>query len=85
MRLIDADALVARMATVYTDTDLRAHYTEVMRAIMDQPTVDAVPVVRCKDCKWYCQRTGCCNRNAGIWTDDDFCSYAEWRGYDAVN
>lgn len=52
MRLIDADALMKRMATVYTDTDLRAHYNEIMRAIREQLTVDAVPVVRCKDCKW---------------------------------
>lgn len=50
MRLIDVDALLARMATVYHDTDLRAHYTEVMRAIMDTPTVHSAmtqPV-------WYC-------------------------------
>ena len=52
MRLIDKDALVARMATVYTDTDLRAHYNEIMRAIMDTPMVDAVQVVRCKDCRY---------------------------------
>ena len=72
MRLIDADKLVERMATVYTDTDLRARYTEIMRAIMEQPTVDAVPVMRCSECRycfdedretpydgeswWYCER-----------------------------
>ena len=53
MRLIDMDALIERMATVYTDTDQRAHYTEIMRAIREQPTVDAVPVVRCCECKWH--------------------------------
>lgn len=53
MRLIDVDALIERMATVYTDTDMRAHYDEIMRAIREQPTVDAVPVVRCKDCRYW--------------------------------
>ena len=50
MRMIYVDALTARMATVYTDTDRRAHYDEIMRAIMEQPTVD---VVRCKDCRYW--------------------------------
>ena len=79
MRLIDADALEERMATVYTDTDLRARYSEIMRVIREQPTVDAVPVVRCKDCKW---RTG-----AAFWTpckympttDDWYCGFGERR------
>ena len=39
-------------------------------------------VVRCKDCKWYCPDTGFCNRNAGLWTDDDYCSYALWRQHE---
>lgn len=49
-------------------------------SVLDDVLKTASNLVRCKDCKWYCPRTGCCNRNAGIWTDDDFCSYAEWRG-----
>lgn len=42
-------------------------------------------VVRCKDCKWYRQDIGWCNRNAGTWAADDYCTHAEWRGYDAVD
>lgn len=80
MRLIDADTLVAAYDTAHDGPPGKAR-----ALILNAPTVDAVPVVRCKDCKWYCQRTGCCNRNAGIWTDDDFCSYAEWRGYNATD
>lgn len=45
------------------------------------PAIDAVPVVRCKDCKWYGSKTECCYRNVGTWAADDYCSHAEWRGY----
>jgi len=53
MRLIDADALPR-----YTGYALSAD--EVAEAVENAPTIDAVPVVRCKDCKywdsvsWYC-------------------------------
>lgn len=44
------------------------------------PTVDAVPVVRCKECKW----TGgdfVCYRGVMVQhKPEDFCSYGERRG-----
>ena len=43
MRLIDADAFLERMS--HTD-----RFFGVVYDINDAPTVDAVPVVRCKDC-----------------------------------
>ena len=47
MRLIDADALMkealAEGAYGYVDA----------KQIADAPTVDAAPVVRCKDCKYF--------------------------------
>lgn len=46
MRLIDADALPE-----YTGYALSAN--EVAMAVEDAPTIDAVEVVRCRDCKWY--------------------------------
>lgn len=46
MRLIDADALPK-----YTGYALSAD--EVAKAVEVAPTIDAVPVVRCKDCKWW--------------------------------
>lgn len=61
MRLIDADALRAEMyhEAFETDTDLQKwdsgcwiRYRMFENAIDSAPTVDAVPVVRCKDCKW---------------------------------
>ena len=59
MRLIDADRLKAEIMgwCVVTD-DLfgmgKYHEREiVLQAIEESPTIDAVPVVRCKDCKHY--------------------------------
>ena len=41
-----------------------------------EPTVDAVPVIRCKDCLWH-YGTICRRNNTMFWNDDGFCSYAE--------
>lgn len=77
MRLIDADALPK-----YTGYALSAD--EVAMAVENAPTIDAVPVVRCKDCRWWTEWSnggiGSCSRFALDWlgTDaDDFCSFAE--------
>lgn len=59
-RLIDADALRASMYhdAFETDTDLQKwdngcwiRYKMFENHIEDAPTIDAEPVVRCKDCK----------------------------------
>lgn len=63
MRLIDADALKDMMLQAYNDAlpefDMpwkkkMAHSVTLsfMADIDEAPTVDAVPVVRCKDCKY---------------------------------
>lgn len=46
MRLIDADALKIEIACLHGSD----HHT--IRYLNNAPTVDAVPVVRCKDCTW---------------------------------
>lgn len=65
-------------------------------ALQDTPTVDAVEVVRCKDCKYYnlsellgpnkfCFRLKHPTENRVIgynFAPDDFCSYGERRDYD---
>ena len=89
MRLIDADALIEKSlkdANCYMDNDDIKHgYHNVQCLIYDAPTIDAVPVVRCKDCKcWteWANGTGSCNRFTLDWigTDaDDFCSMGERR------
>ena len=82
-RLIDADATKRRVADTFFDTLIPC----VNRALDDSPTVDAVPVVRCKDCKHY--KTGVCLKiyydglaSRYAWQErkpDDFCSYGEKR------
>ena len=69
MRLIDADAL----------GELVSHGVVHYEDIMEQPTVDAVLVVRCKDCKYYGVGyfAKCPVRN--VRSPDDFCSWAERR------
>ena len=53
-----------------------------------QPTVDAVEVVRCKDCKYYLQSNEKCElvdtrlrfyETDKTWTGDCFCSWGERR------
>ena len=51
------------------------------------PTVDAVPVVRCKDCKWLYDEMDdyCCRSHRGLVRicENSFCSYGERKdGYE---
>ena len=77
MRLIDADALIKEALT-----EGAYGYVDALQ-IAIAPTVDAVPVVRCKDCKYRFKnnghsRDGCPIIDANIWMDgDDFCSHGE--------
>ena len=45
--------------------------------VLDAPTVDAVEVVRCKDCKHKDGMPGQTNIVCWQMHDDDFCSYGE--------
>lgn len=60
------------------------HLTNYATLILrEAPTVDAVEVVRCRDCKYWGSGKYCesyCNRYGNMMTDinpDDFCSYGE--------
>ena len=46
MRLIDADSLMYE-----ANSDGAYGYVDA-KQISEAPTIDAVPVVRCEDCKW---------------------------------
>ena len=80
-RLIDANALrVHRGINVGANLGgLRAIVLE--KDIRNAPTVDAVEVVRCKDCKHYyysAYAMRCvCDFDNKEWDKDDFCSYGE--------
>ena len=74
MRLIDASELLKHK----TDHDMISTHL-----IYNAPTIDAVPVIRCKDCKWFVHDDDCygdCSNEGGakdfVYTND-FCSRAE--------
>lgn len=74
----------------------QSEWEEIEEAIDAAPTADVVPVVRCKDCKWFV------DNNGGEWygckmfqvvritpedapKPDDFCSYGERKDGGADN
>jgi hypothetical protein len=78
VRLIDADALDAEMYHKSFEVDdgrnvwnsgLWIRYKIFEEALRDAPTVDAVPVIRCRDCKWYEEDIGC---DWGVCFHDDW-------------
>lgn len=84
MRLIDADALIADSCRDCPEEIRKLCKTEPacadMKFLFGAPTVDAVPVVRCKDCK-YTGGDFVCYRGVMVQhKPEDFCSYGERRG-----
>jgi hypothetical protein len=85
VRLIDADAFT--IIKVHTKAGGKTVLAEVMQKVLDTaPTVDAVPVIRCKDCKWYgrvdkrrfYRGADCLQGHLNtIVPDRDYCSMAE--------
>lgn len=78
MRLIDADKI--RYRDMSDGRVPAGVWYTFMDDIQKQPTVDAIPVIRCKDCKWYEmgeEETYC--RELGIFNTDytSYCSYAK--------
>ena len=74
----------------------QSEWEEIEEAINTAPAADVVPVVRCKDCKWFV------DNNGGEWygckmfqvvritpedapKPDDFCSYGERKDGGADN
>lgn len=96
-RYIDADALQKLFNEVSTSLLCRRELTKdtehmvrafimVTEMIQDAPTVDAVQVVRCRDCQWYGNERACPLAASGLSAnriklpkEDDFCSYGERR------
>lgn len=50
--LIDRQALKDKLKR-WDECDPYEFVEIALRAVDDAPTIDAVPVVRCKECKWY--------------------------------
>lgn len=88
MRLIDADRLIEELNEMQVEGDeLYKGLGKAKLIVCYQPTVDAVPVVRCKDCKWaedtrpvggiYCNHPD--GRNTIYCLPNDFCNCGEKR------
>ena len=86
MRPIDADRLIDEFEDTVGNHIAR---TRLKLQVQNQPTIDAVEVVRCKDCvHWvkdgndsfgyamFCE-ADCSLGGQGIKKPDDFCSYGE--------
>lgn len=82
MRLIDADALLSKGPFVVRMNDFGEYFVTV-EEINKMPTVDAVQVVRCRDCK-HTKDDGCGAIYCKIWDkwempEDFFCADGERR------
>ena len=88
MRLIDADALL--MFDTWTWFDEWGNFTPAGDIVNTAPTIDAEPVVRCKDCKYFelnhedieykpCNGIEWCNNWCGGTTAGGYCCEAERR------
>ena len=86
MRLIDADALKDKCYITINGVTIGRNNYVMFHEIDDAPTIDAVQVVRCKDCRhgWYdddieyyvCRHPKGLNEELyGV----DFCSYGKRR------
>lgn len=80
MRVIDAEALKSYMDECSKESKFRVYYGYAESFIDDAPTIDAVPVVRCRECKYRDGTPGQPNILCGQMHEDDFCSYGERKG-----
>ena len=91
MRLCDLDEIKIQVKRQYEDChgysgNKKAIYREAILAVRSilhsAKAIDAVPVVRCRECKhydgkWMCKISGVPSRKP-----NDFCSYGEKEGAD---
>ena len=86
-RLIDLDRLIRSLKAMASEYDAVSLHG-IINSLKEWPAVDAVEVVRCKDCKYYDNSEGIywCELNSkffpgGIdwhgFPEDGFCSYGE--------
>ena len=79
-RFIDANAADVNEIPCYHDDYCTTE--DVQHWLNEQPTVDAVEVVRCKDCEHYQEETVSCPYSVINRYPNDFCSYGKKRDGD---
>lgn len=84
MRLVDADAILKadensdKALVLGSGKSLEIAYALLKKKVADAPTVDAVVVTRCKDCRSYNKpKTGWCEVHLDREHPNDYCSYGE--------
>lgn len=82
MKLIDGDKLISTL--VWGHYGLGNHLQIVQKAVDDMRGEDAVPIIRCKDCRYCVEKKSTAIKKHCIWwyrsvDDDDYCSRAERR------
>lgn len=91
MRIIDADALQNLLLPVAIGLEkeygsLGGAVSGVMQHVDNAPTVDAVQVVRCRECEHYDAETQWCDIHSHfVMPDGEFCTpaeSAEWKMFD---
>ena len=67
-RLVYADALIDHFEWLQSQvsTERAIELKDHIQRIKDAPTVDAVEVVRCKDCKHWHEETGWCDHHSNF-------------------
>ncbi len=90
--LVEPRDKAVSMGKPFSDDEVYAYrlgWNDAIDSIMEYaPTVDAVEVVRCKDCKYYLNSNEKCGlidtrlhfyETDKTWTEDCFCSWGERR------
>lgn len=84
MRLVDVDEILKanensdKALVLGSGKSLEIAYALLKKKVADAPTVDAVVVTRCKNCRSYNKpKTGWCEVHLDREHPDDFCSYGK--------
>ena len=93
MRLINANRAISRVDEIPLLTDKNQAFFEgcrymkkrVLKVLRTSKTIDAVPVVRCRDCKHFLEKGGilepwCDWHEARLFCGDGFCADGERKG-----
>lgn len=88
MRLIEPNQITKMMSDLYISKDavnmtderqgLWVRYRAIEKAVSEIPAIDAVPVVRCGDCR-HRDLFSCPLADNDFQKDDDYCSWGERR------
>lgn len=83
MRLIDANE-IENLFNAQVERGATDLFDAFEDALQDAQAVDAVPVMRCQNCKYYAlwadgRAMNHCDKHECTMYDEDFCSYGERR------